>query len=548
MARVVPQGWQALRNSKPSAQLARELDTLELLASRLPDQVTIYHGVHWNRVEGAQSLFGEIDFALVGAGGRVLLVEQQTGFLNEMPGASGPRAAQAIRHRLGQAAASVRTGLAALTQGVAVEVLLFLPDYTVRDAGSVGLDPARIVDARSRDALVERVESLLAGQVPVDAPAVHRYFADALMLEPDVGSTAQQASDLYVRLSGGLTEWARRIEMSPHRLRVIGTAGSGKTQLALAIYREALAAGRKPLYLCFNRPLADHFATLVPPGGEVATYRQYCNRAIRSHGINVDFSAPDAFDRVEAAFAAMAVDSEWRCDELIIDEGQDFSAAWRDAALRLLKPEGRGWWLEDPSQNLYDREPVALPGWVTLRSTTNYRSPQGIVDFLNTLRPDAAIDAGSPVAGTAVDVQRYTDREDLLERTRRAVTAAIGQGFSRDQIVVLSFHGRERSAFNGVQQLGPIPLRRFTGYDALGIPLFSQGDVLFETVYRFKGQSAPCVIFTEVDFEAFDEVAWRKLFVGATRASLRLSVLLSATAAQACGLETETAARPGAAH
>ena len=52
-------------------------------------------------------------------------------------------------------------------------------------------------------------------------------------------------------------------------------------------------------------------------------------------------------------------------------------------------------------------------------------------------------------------------------------------------------------------------------------------------MYRFKGQSAPCVILTEVDFEAFDELAQRKLFVGFTRASMKLLVVLSERAAQA---------------
>ena len=57
--------------------------------------------------------------------------------------------------------------------------------------------------------------------------------------------------------------------------------------------------------------------------------------------------------------------------------------------------------------------------------------------------------------------------------------------------------------------------------------------MLLESIYRFKGQSAPCVILTEVDFEAFDEQAARKFFVGATRATMKLIVVASARAAKA---------------
>jgi superfamily I DNA/RNA helicase len=60
-----------------------------------------------------------------------------------------------------------------------------------------------------------------------------------------------------------------------------------------------------------------------------------------------------------------------------------------------------------------------------------------------------------------------------------------------------------------------------------GTPLYSDGDLLLETVHRFKGQAAPCVILTEVDFEALDELVERRLFVGATRASMKLILVLS---------------------
>ena len=65
------------------------------------------------------------------------------------------------------------------------------------------------------------------------------------------------------------------------------------------------------------------------------------------------------------------------------------------------------------------------------------------------------------------------------------------------------------------------------GYDLLGNPEFSAGDVLIESVYRFKGQAAPCVILTEIDFETLDDAALRKLFVGATRATMKLVLIAS---------------------
>jgi len=121
----------------------------------------------------------------------------------------------------------------------------------------------------------------------------------------------------------------------------------------------------------------------------------------------------------------------------------------------------------------------------------------------------------------------------VILATRRAITQALSLGFRKQDIVVLSYRGREHSRFTALDELGPHRLRSFTGeYDLFGNPQYREGDVLLDSIYRFKGQSAPCVILTEVDFEAFDERAARKLFVGATRAAMKLIVVASPRAAR----------------
>jgi superfamily I DNA and RNA helicase len=57
--------------------------------------------------------------------------------------------------------------------------------------------------------------------------------------------------------------------------------------------------------------------------------------------------------------------------------------------------------------------------------------------------------------------------------------------------------------------------------------VFREGGLLAESVYRFKGQSAPALIFTEIDFEELDDQTLRKLFVGMTRARLKLVLVMS---------------------
>lgn len=537
MARVHPEGWRQL---KPTGVAARQIETLETLAAALPESYTVYHGVHWTRLQHGQACFGEIDFVLVNLAGRILLIEQKTGLLEE----SGDglvkrhhggekrvavdlaRSADALRTRLNQACGG---------NGPFVDSLFFCPDYVVRSPGTAGIDPDRIVDAGKRTHLVSVLRAILPDEDPTPVSVrVHRFLRDELDLVPDVDAALDESTRVYTRLSGGLTEWARRIDHQPFRLRVMGTAGSGKTQLALAILGDAVAAGRRVLYVCYNRPLADHIALLAPAEAEVATYHQLADRLMQAVGQPPDFSQPGAFRTLEDFLVHYHPSSADRYDELIIDEGQDFDTAWRDCLLKLLRPDGRAWWLEDPMQNLYGRPPVALPGWVVLRADTNYRTPRTILEYLNGLMPPApAVTAGSPVDGMEIDVLTYADTAQLMERTKTAVTRGLGAGFRKDNIALITFRGRENSRFTPLDRLGPHTLKAFTNkYDLFGNPVYSQGDLLVDSVYRFKGRSAPCVLFTEIDFEDLDDKTVRKLFVGMTRATMKLVLVLSERAAR----------------
>lgn len=541
MAHIHPEGWREL---KASGAAQREIETLAVLAEGLDERYAIYHGVHWTRIaEGNHALAGDIDFAVVGPTGKVLLIEQKSGLLAESPDGLVTRNARRghslqvqLAHTASALAARLRDACAG--EEVPLEALLYCPDYTVRSPGTAGLDPARIVDATRREHLAAIVRSILpvSGEALPRRERIHRFMADLLRLVPEVDAIASQADALTTRLSGGLAEWARRIECTPFRLRVIGTAGSGKTQLAMAAFRDALAAGRRPLYVCYNRPLADHIALIAPPGGEVATYHQLADRVSRGLGQVPDFGQPDAFARLEALLDAHVPAVADCFDEIIVDEGQDFHAGWADNLLRFLRPEGRAWWLEDPLQNLYGRPPAVLPGWVCLRSETNYRSPRDILALLNPLLP-APVVAGSPLAGPEVDILTYAGLDELVLITAHAVTRAVGLGFKRSKIAVITYRGREHSVLTPLTRLGPHALRAPTGrYDLLGNPVLSAGDVLIDSVLRFKGRAAPCVIFTEIDFEQLDERAVRRLFVGATRATLKLVLVVSARSAPALQL------------
>ncbi|HYF58450.1 MAG TPA: ATP-dependent helicase [Burkholderiaceae bacterium] len=551
MARIIPDGWRELASSGTAAGAVtaaaqRHAETLALLSTGLPDDYTVYHAVHWTTVERGFSVFGEIDFVVVNRLGDLLLVEQKTGFLEEGTDGLLKRERGRIRNvpvQMARTVATLREKLARRPgcEAVKVDYLLYCPDYAVRRVESAGLSADRLVDAQHRDKLIPTIRRILPPGRPTPSGAngpawqqVDRFFRDVIELETDVNALVGQAQAMVTRISGGLAHWARELEFSPFRLHVAGTAGSGKTQLALAEHRDALARGRRPLYVCYNRPLADHFAAIVPEGGEVCTFHTLCQRLLRDAGRSVDLTAPDGFERLVHEAAQVPIDARWRFDTVVVDEGQDFPAAWRDQVLRHAKDDARVIWLEDPMQALYAREPAALPGWVTLHARANYRSPREVVRLLSAiLPPDVEIEAAGPLAEAGLELIEYADAEGLMTGTKEAIRKCLSAGFRRADIAVVSFRGREGSALLGLDSLGPHPIRRFTGrYDLLAQPVYTEGELLIESVYRFKGQAAPAVVLSEVDFESLDERAVKKLFVGATRATMKLVIVASERAAK----------------
>jgi hypothetical protein len=90
--------------------------------------------------------------------------------------------------------------------------------------------------------------------------------------------------------------------------------------------------------------------------------------------------------------------------------------------------------------------------------------------------------------------------------------------------------GGERSIFSARERVGNYRLRRFGGqYDLLGNQILSDGQVLFDSIGRFKGQQAPAVILVDVDSDGApgDQVE-RLLLTGMTRATIRLEMVVKA--------------------
>jgi hypothetical protein len=164
MARLIPSDLDSVLG--PDGMHAGEARTLARLRDGLNDRYTVYHGVHWARAQRGGSAYGEIDFIVLNRAGAVLLIEQKNGLLEE----SADGLTKHYEDNRKNLANQVHRSIDKVREKfqwqhgrdvrLALDYLVYLPDYRVKNLNAVGLDAQRIVDAPARDLLAERIDRL----------------------------------------------------------------------------------------------------------------------------------------------------------------------------------------------------------------------------------------------------------------------------------------------------------------------------------------------------------------------------------------------------
>lgn len=533
-----------------------EISVLQSLADRLPDTFDLFHSIDWTQTHPSGDRHGEIDIIVLNQSGDLALLEVKAGDLkftdqglfknygNDLRnvGSQAHWQFKGIQHRLRNAGLDVR-----------LMHFLVLPDATVdAEAATIGFPRERLLDSTDCENLGQAILARLGSGQPSELrERVHAFLQDRLQCKVEVGTLAGALQSWTHFLSEGLTEWVPRIQAPCRIVRIQGTAGSGKTQLALSLLRKAAAQGQRAAYVCFNRPLADHMREIAPARSEVQTFHQLCWQQTATKASSAQGESQAA--AVSSADFAEAVNHYRRhlaevgadLDLLIIDELQDFTADWLQILVNRvrvlqspeeIRPPDHSldglYLLDDPDQCLYpDRAELDITEAVIVTCRDNHRSPRLVVDTINHLQlVQPPITARSPFHGEVPSIRTWksASAEAMKARTMEAIQACLNKGFQLNQIAVLSWRGLDRSQLLKLDQLGAWSVARYSGqFDDQQRPIYTQGHLRIETLRRFKGQSAPAIVLTEIDEESWTDLHRRMLFVGMTRASMHLEMVLS---------------------
>ena len=504
-------------------------------------------------------MFGEIDFIVVNRDGRILAIEQKKGDLNEGRNltktygdqekdvrAQIERGVRSIRKKLEKKLKFHNFKLRGHDYNTLVGKILYCPDYHVLDPISAGFEENEIVDSWRREELASTIADTLragSGKNARFSKIVHNFFEQAFELVPDVRASIDRNRRSFMRLNGELVDLLDNIEMSPLRLRIKGVAGCGKTGIAIRFYERAAEVGKRPLMLCYNQSLCEYLISNVSGRGMVERWHGFCQRFLKDRGYTLDFGPArehrgnqDEFwsnmeNQVKLRTTEEEVPETWKFDSLIIDEAQDFEPGWIEILKPFLTDDHDFLWLEDPDQNIRGVQPPSATEFVGYSATRrNYRSPDTVVDFIHSVLPQFDFECRHPYPGDEVRVSTYDDAGDQLAKAEERIADLLGRNFSPADITLLTLRGINNSAMSELDdRLGKYTLRRFKGYDHHGRPRVSDGEILFESIGRFKGQESPAVILCDVDPDPNRLQDWEKrLYCGMTRATVRLELLVAA--------------------
>lgn len=543
MAQIFPEDFH-IENKE--FRFSSEIGTLLRLKSELPDQYSVFHGIHWTRIEEDAAIYGEIDFLVVNQYGKILAIEQKEtkierskagDLLAIYESANGRRSEKSISSQVTRNIHSLRQEFSRRHSGKSIQIdhLLYLPTATITGPLPSSLAIGRVVDQSESINLPEIILKIFednpipSGDNVADALSIRDFLSEKAFITPQLGLLGRSAKVLTTRLAGGLSEWAERLEFSPFNLWVQGTAGSGKTQLALKELKRAKSNNQTSMYLCFNRPLADAMKLVAPEPNNCMTFHELASLLSKQKGHEVDFEKNNAFQDLENFLLKNIADLVGQLDILVVDEGQDFERQWGESLVTMVKEGGRIIWLEDPSQDLYKRWDTNWKGWVKFTSPINYRSPQRLVNLMNALQlTPEPLESGNGFAGMIPEIYTY-EHGSVNEATECAVIDLLSEGYAPESIAILSFRGMANSTLlsGGTEILAGLKVKKFIRYDSNGRAIWSDGELFIDTLFRFKGQCADAVILTEIDFDEWTDDVKKRLFVGLSRARLMVSLVVT---------------------
>lgn len=336
-------------------------------------------------------------------------------------------------------------------------------------------------------------------------------LAPSLKLVPSIQQEYQDTEQSFLQLTKDQARILDFLELQD-RVTISGAAGTGKTLIAIEKARQLHANGRKVLFVCYNRLLKDylndHFENY---GFTITNFDSLAVKHVGSHG---DFE----LQRKLFLDYLLDEDKEFEFTDIVIDEGQDFENEWLEYLDYRIK--GQFYVFFDHQQNLNKEEPnqFLLNASTRLTLTTNCRNTKAIaLTSYGGLGEDLKPPLLSKIEGKQPKLILQSDPIKNGKEINQVVKRYIHETkIPLNRIAILTFEGMLASELSFMSDMFEFPWSNN----------YEKNSICVTTARKFKGLEADLIILTDLNWNRFDEGAYRRLFYAScSRAKYELYIV-----------------------
>jgi hypothetical protein len=541
--------------------LKPERDVARALVGQLPNDVTVYHSYPWlhqDRHERTGDTFlseSETDFLILSPKLGLLALEVKGGDIRYDSGTRrwyrqlGPNEKD-IKDPIVQ----VGKNLHRLVERISSEVYsnskpsfpfgyaAIFPDCRFNGGPPPGAQPVIIFSADDLTRIEKRISNALRewsrGKTSLPIPSdelkrVKRSILPEFDLYPILSRTIEEQEERFVRLTRNQMELLEFLGGN-HRAAIEGVAGSGKTLVAKAQVSRLAADGRRTLFLCYNRRLAEWVRDSIPQEErtlvEVHHFHglclEFCKRAKVPFDVPQDDSAAFWSDEAPNLLLDALDILDDRFDAVVVDEGQDFRSNWWDAIDLINRQEEQGtlYVFYDPIQNLYVDGRITIPSLGSPhRLPVNCRNTRSIANTCELIIESEIRTRPETPDGTDTRVEAVETDTEFLDTLKTWTKEWFNQqGIRSSQMAILSPFKKQRSVLADVGKIGSARITE-------DLEEWRRGEgILFSTIRSFKGLEADIVILLDVvEPNSIPTFTKADFYVASSRAKHLLRILVS---------------------
>lgn len=335
---------------------------------------------------------------------------------------------------------------------------------------------------------------------------------------PSVRTNFENRERLFITLT---RDQARIMDfLDEQRTAVIsGSAGTGKTMLALEKANRLGVKNEETLFLCFNEALRQHleennpikfvhFKTIFELASQFFTYKE-------------DIALNDLTEKLSDFL--LDHKKQWTYKHVIVDEAQDFNSFFIDVLSEITEGKaGNFYAFYDKNQSIYQQEELDWANNAECKLTlhTNCRNTKEIArTSARNIGLDSKTFINSPVKGEQSFIAEYASNKEGLELVEKIITYLFREKKANpEDIVLLTMNGFTNSVLQGKTSICKKNMSQF----------LVKGNICFNTVDDFKGLEGGYLILLDVDVASYSDNHYRnRLYIGCSRAKQGLYILLN---------------------